>query len=158
MKIERAELRYVKIPLVTPFRTSFGTSYDKDTFLLHVVTDEAEGWAECGAERPLDSEEWLGGCEIVLRDQLLPRVLVLGPDLSAGRVKEALKPVKEKTPWPSMSSRPRSSTPSCAPPAHRSAATSARCATRSRQVSRSGSWTRSRSSWTPLHATGTMAT
>ena len=95
MKIERAELRYVKLPLVTPFRTSFGTSYDKDTFLLHVVTDEAEGWAECGAEPdPLYSEEWLGGCEIVLRDQLLPRVLVLGPGLSAGRVKEALKPVK----------------------------------------------------------------
>jgi O-succinylbenzoate synthase len=95
MKIERVEIRTVRIPLVTPFRTSFGTSYDKDTFLVRVVTEEAEGWAECGAEiDPLYSEEWLGGAEIVLREQLLPRVLALGNRLTAGRIKTALAPVK----------------------------------------------------------------
>jgi O-succinylbenzoate synthase len=95
MKIEHAELRYVKMPLVTPFRTSFGTSYDKDTFLLRVVTEDAEGWAECGAEPdPLYSYEFLAGAEMVLRDELLPRVLALGPALGAERVKTALAPVK----------------------------------------------------------------
>jgi O-succinylbenzoate synthase len=39
MKLERVEIVHVAIPLVTPFRTSFGTMTDKDTFLLHVVTD-----------------------------------------------------------------------------------------------------------------------
>jgi O-succinylbenzoate synthase len=95
VKIEHIELRYVRIPLVVPFRTSFGTSYDKDTFLVRVVTDEAEGWAECGAEpNPLYSSEFLGGAEIVLRDQLVPRLQALGPSLGAERVKTALEPVK----------------------------------------------------------------
>jgi o-succinylbenzoate synthase len=95
VKIEHLELRYVKMPLVTPFRTSFGTSYDKDTFLLRLVTEDAEGWAECGAEPdPLYSPEFLGGAEIVLRDQLVPRLQALGAALGAERVKTALSPVK----------------------------------------------------------------
>lgn len=95
MKIEQVELRHVKMPLVTPFRTSFGTSHDKDTFLLHVVTDEGEGWAECGAEPdPLYSAEFLAGAELVVRDHLLPRVQALGPALCAERIKPALAPVK----------------------------------------------------------------
>ena len=36
MRITHAEVIWVKIPLVTPFRTSFGTSHDQDTFLLRV--------------------------------------------------------------------------------------------------------------------------
>lgn len=95
MKIEHIELRYVRMPLVVPFRTSFGTSYDKDTFLLRVVTQDAEGWAECGAEPdPLYSEEFLAGCELVLTDHLVPRVLALGSSLSAERVQSTLAPVK----------------------------------------------------------------
>lgn len=95
MRIEHIELRYVRMPLVVPFRTSFGTSYDKDTFLLRVVTEEAEGWAECGAEPdPLYSEEFLAGCELVLADHLVPRVLALGPALGAEQVRSALAPVK----------------------------------------------------------------
>lgn len=94
MKIEHIELRYVRIPLVHPFRTSFGTSYDKDTFLLRVVTPDAEGWAECGAEPdPLYSAEFLAGAEIVLRDHLVPRLQALGPLLGAERVATALAPV-----------------------------------------------------------------
>lgn len=95
MKIEHIELRYVRIPLVVPFRTSFGTSHDKDTFLLRVVTADAEGWAECGAEPdPLYSSEFLAGAEMVLRDHLVPRVQALGASLGAERVKSALAPVK----------------------------------------------------------------
>lgn len=105
MRIERLELRQVRIPLVVPFRTSFGTSHHKDTFLLHVETSDprgdAEGWAECGAEPdPLYSSEFLAGAEIVLREQLLPRVLALGSDnlgaedLGAERLALAMAPVK----------------------------------------------------------------
>jgi O-succinylbenzoate synthase len=60
-----------------------------------VVTDDAEGWAESGAEPdPLYSSEFLGGSELVLRDQLVPRVQALGASLTAGRVKTAVTPVK----------------------------------------------------------------
>jgi O-succinylbenzoate synthase len=96
MRIEHLELRWVKIPLVTPFRTSFGTSHDRDTFLLRLVTDQgAEGWSECGAELdPLYSSEFLAGAELVLRDHLVPRLVALGDALAATRVKSALEPVK----------------------------------------------------------------
>lgn len=95
MRIEHIELLDVRMPLVTPFRTSFGTSDDRETFLLRVVTDEAEGWAECGAEPdPLYSEEWLGSCEAVLREQLVPRVMSLGERLHSGLVAHVLEPVK----------------------------------------------------------------
>ena len=95
MKIEHIEIRHVRLPLVAPFRTSFGTSHDRETFLLRVVTEDAEGWSECGAEPdPLYSEEWLGGCEAVLREQLVPRVQALGGTLHSGLVGKALAPVK----------------------------------------------------------------
>jgi O-succinylbenzoate synthase len=95
LTLRSIELHHVRLPLVAPFRTSFGTSYDRETFLLRVVTDTAEGWAECAAEPdPLYSEEWLGGCEAVLREQLVPRVAALGDRLTTGRVATALEPVK----------------------------------------------------------------
>lgn len=95
MKIEHIELRYVRIPLVVPFRTSYGTSYDRDTFLLKVVTADAEGWAECAAEPdPLYGPEFLKGAEIVLAEQLVPRVQALGSDLGAERIATVLQPVK----------------------------------------------------------------
>ena len=51
MRIELLELRRVSMPLVTPFRTSFGTSHTRETFVLRLVTDEGvEGWAECAAD------------------------------------------------------------------------------------------------------------
>ncbi len=85
----------MKVPLVAPFRTSFGTSNHKDTFVLHLTTDESEGWAECGAEAdPLYSAEFLDGAELVIRDHLMPRVLALGERLTAEQVAPVLSAVK----------------------------------------------------------------
>lgn len=95
MKIEHIELRYLHLPLVTPFRTSFGTAHHKDTFLLRLETEDAEGWAECGADPdPLYSSEFLAAAEVVIRDHLVPRLAALGSSLGAERVKAALAPVK----------------------------------------------------------------
>ncbi len=96
MRIERLELRRVQLPLVAPFRTSFGTSSERDTFLLRLVSDSGhEGWAECGAEvDPLYSSEFLAGAELVIRDHLLPRLLALGDRVTATAVAPALEPVK----------------------------------------------------------------
>ncbi|NNN38184.1 o-succinylbenzoate synthase [Streptomyces sp. S3(2020)] len=78
MKLERVEIVHVAIPLVTPFRTSFGTMTTKDTFLLHVVTDTGEGWSEFAADpEPLYCSEFVAGAETVLRDFLLPRAAAL---------------------------------------------------------------------------------
>ncbi|MPY78051.1 MAG: o-succinylbenzoate synthase [Actinophytocola sp.] len=94
MKIERIELVHIRLPLVGDFRTSFGSMRDKDTFLLGVVGDDAEGWAEFGGDpEPLYCDEYVAGAELVLRDHLIPRVTALG-DVTAARIGQALAPVK----------------------------------------------------------------
>ncbi|WP_306318980.1 MULTISPECIES: o-succinylbenzoate synthase [unclassified Streptomyces] len=94
MKIERVELLHIAIPLVKPFRTSFGSVDTKDAFLLHVITDEAEGWSEfAGDPDPLYCSEFIPGAEIVIRDFLLPRVKAL-PEPRAAAAGAAMEPVK----------------------------------------------------------------
>ncbi|WP_104089726.1 MULTISPECIES: o-succinylbenzoate synthase [unclassified Cryobacterium] len=95
MKIENIELRRVHLPLVTPFRTSFGTSTERETTLVRVTTANAEGWAECASEPdPLYSSEFLDAADLVIRDHLVPRLQALGDRLTAERVATALEPVK----------------------------------------------------------------
>jgi o-succinylbenzoate synthase len=73
MKLEAVELRRVALPLVAPFRTSFGTETTHDCVLVHVVTDGAEGWSECVAmERPAYSSEYAEGACDLLRRWLVP--------------------------------------------------------------------------------------
>ncbi|MFF4958531.1 o-succinylbenzoate synthase [Streptomyces sp. NPDC001222] len=94
MRLERVELVRVAIPLVTPFRTSFGTMTTKDTFLLHVVTDAAEGWSEFAADpEPLYCSEFVAGAEIVLREFLLPRAAAL-PHLTTAALAPAMAGIK----------------------------------------------------------------
>ncbi|HEX4358232.1 MAG TPA: o-succinylbenzoate synthase [Pseudonocardia sp.] len=94
MKIERIELVEVAVPLVTPFRTSFGTMHSKDTFLLHVVADGADGWSEYAADpEPLYCSEFNAAAELVLADHLVPRVAAL-PEVTVARVAPAMAAVK----------------------------------------------------------------
>ncbi|MFD7313042.1 o-succinylbenzoate synthase [Streptomyces sp. NPDC059883] len=76
MKLDGLELLRVRMPLVAPFRTSFGTQDERDLLLLRVVTPSAEGWGECGAMTgPVYSSEYVDGAEHVLRNFLIPEVL-----------------------------------------------------------------------------------
>ena len=60
MKLAEVELRRVRMPLVTPFRTSFGTQASRDVLLVKVVTPDGEGWGECVAlEEPVYSSEYV---------------------------------------------------------------------------------------------------
>ncbi|MCT9929610.1 o-succinylbenzoate synthase [Planotetraspora sp. A-T 1434] len=94
MKIERIELLHVRLPLVGRFRTSFGTATDRDTFLLRVVTDAAEGWAEfAGDPDPLYCSEFAASAHLALRDHLVPRVMALG-EVTAAMVGQAVEEIK----------------------------------------------------------------
>lgn len=79
------ELVRVGLPLVRPFRTSFGVQISRDVLLVRVVTDDGvEGWGECVTPAaPLYSEEFTDGAALVLRDHLVPRLLADGPATSA---------------------------------------------------------------------------
>ena len=72
------------MPLVSPFRTSFGTDRPRDVLLVRVVTPDAEGWGECVAiAGPYYSSEYTDGAQDVVREHLLPRLFA--HDTSGGR-------------------------------------------------------------------------
>lgn len=78
-RVRAVELRLVALPLVRPFRTSFGTETDKTCILARVETDGAVGWGECVAgSEPDFSEEFNEAAWLVLRDFLVPALLAAG--------------------------------------------------------------------------------
>jgi O-succinylbenzoate synthase len=92
-RLEAVEMRRVLLPLVAPFRTSFGSTTERDILLLRAVTAAGEGWGECVAlTGPGYSSEYVDGCQHVLREHLLP--LLIGRALcSAAAVAGLLQPV-----------------------------------------------------------------
>lgn len=92
MKISGVELRRIAMPLVAPFRTSFGTETARDVLLVKVVTPDAEGWGECVAmSEPLYSSEFVDGAAEVIKRFLLPS---LPSEVDAYGVGRALEPIK----------------------------------------------------------------
>ncbi|MDL4773174.1 MULTISPECIES: o-succinylbenzoate synthase [Thermomonosporaceae] len=92
MRITGIELRRITLPLVAPFRTSFGTETARDVLLIRVVTPDAEGWGECVAmDEPLYSAEYADGAADVLHRFLIP---ALPRDADAHAVERALEPFK----------------------------------------------------------------
>src|SRR5439155_12823362 len=91
--ISSIELIEVALPLVRPFRTSFGEERDKRAILVRIRdVDGVTGWGECCASpEPRYSEEWLDGAWEMLRGFLIPAVLaggpIVGPDDVAARVR-----------------------------------------------------------------------
>ncbi|GAA1540230.1 O-succinylbenzoate synthase [Microbacterium ginsengiterrae] len=94
MKLEGIELRRVAMPLVSPFRTSFGTQTTKDILLVRAVVDGVDGWGECVTlPDPVYSAEYTDGAVDVLRGHLVPALS--GVDLAgAHMVSEVLAPIK----------------------------------------------------------------
>ncbi|CCH30105.1 o-succinylbenzoate synthase [Actinosynnema sp. NPDC047251] len=90
MKLDGFELITTTLPLVSPFRTSFGVETERGVLLVRAVTDEGEGWGECSTLLdPLYSSEYLAGVLDVLRRYLVPALADL-PAVEAHRVGPAL--------------------------------------------------------------------
>jgi O-succinylbenzoate synthase len=71
--IRGIELRLVRLPLVRPFRTSFGVETEKVCMIARVETNEAEGWGECVAgPDPGFSEEFTEGAWAAITEFLAP--------------------------------------------------------------------------------------
>lgn len=78
MKIAGVELRRIALPLVAPFRTSFGTQTVRELVLVRVETADGEGWGECVTmPDPVYSPEYVEGALDVLRRHLVPALLAL---------------------------------------------------------------------------------
>src|SRR5215831_4461688 len=94
MKIEAVDLRRINIPLIAPFRVSFGVEHHRDILLVRVIGSDAEGWGECVAmSRPLYSPEYVDGAEDVIRRHLLPRLFETG-EVAAHQVADVLRPIQ----------------------------------------------------------------
>jgi O-succinylbenzoate synthase len=94
MKLTGVELRRVALPLVSPFRTSFGVERDRDVLLVRAVTGDGEGWGECvAAAEPRYSSEYADGAADVLRRFLVPAVAAAG-DLDPKAAGQAMAFVK----------------------------------------------------------------
>jgi o-succinylbenzoate synthase len=76
MRVESVVAHEVAMPLVRPFRTSFGTETERHVILLEVTTDEGVGWGECvSSADPTYSHEFNDAALLVLRDHVVPRVM-----------------------------------------------------------------------------------
>lgn len=102
MKITGVELRTIRMPLKSPFETSFGVEEDRLAVLIRVVAKSSEdlhavevhGWGECVAmESPLYSSEYADAAADVLRRFLIPRLLGAGRDVTAELVDPLLAPI-----------------------------------------------------------------
>jgi len=89
VNLEGVELRRIAMPLVAPFRTSFGTELDREVVLVRVVAAGAEGWGECVAmSAPRYSSEYVDAAADMLRRFLVPALLAL-PDPDVYRAERA---------------------------------------------------------------------
>jgi len=94
--LEAIELRRIALPLVSPFRTSFGTETARDILLVRAVTADGEGWGECVAGNdPLYSSEYVEAAEHVLRHHLIPRLATHRSRMDAHEIASILEPVKD---------------------------------------------------------------
>jgi o-succinylbenzoate synthase len=85
MNLAGLELRRVAMPLVAPFRTSFGTEVARDVLLVKAVLDGMDGWGECVAmERPGYSPEYVDGAAEVIRRFLVPALADMSTVDAAG--------------------------------------------------------------------------
>lgn len=93
MRIERAELRLIELPLAQPFETSFGKEINKRAIIVALHGDGAVGYGECVAgEGPWYSYETVETAWHILEEFLIPRVLV--EELEAGDVWQLLAPIR----------------------------------------------------------------
>ncbi|MEZ0114453.1 O-succinylbenzoate synthase [Catenulispora sp. EB89] len=97
MKLTGIELRRVAIPLVSPFRTSFGTQHTRELGLVRVRTEQTDGYGELVTmTAPVYSAEYTDGALAVLRDHLIPRLAQAAAKggLDPWAVAPALAPIK----------------------------------------------------------------
>ena len=94
MKVQRLTLREIRMPLVTPFETSFGRVTDRRMLLVEVEADGVAGWGESVAgEGPFYAPETVETAWHILRDFIWP--LLKGRDFeSASEVWGTLEPIR----------------------------------------------------------------
>jgi O-succinylbenzoate synthase len=80
MKLSRVVLYHLRMPLISPFETSFGRIQERECILLEAHSDGLIGYGECVADRdPGYSYETSGTAWTILQEFLIP--LIIGQEL-----------------------------------------------------------------------------
>jgi O-succinylbenzoate synthase len=80
MKIDSITLHHIRMPLVSPFETSFGREIDRECILIEIQSEGLTGYGECVASRdPGYNYETTGTAGHILKDFIAP--LLLGQDV-----------------------------------------------------------------------------
>ena len=92
VRLDRLELRVLRIPLVAPFTTSFGTMTDREVIVVRARTDAGDGWGEIVTQSaPVYSSEYTQGAWDVATRWLGPALLHRG-ELAPEQVAPTLDP------------------------------------------------------------------
>jgi o-succinylbenzoate synthase len=84
MKLESITLRHLRMPLVSPFETSFGRTTDRECILITIQSEGLTGYGECVADRdPGYSYETTGTAWHILKDFIAP--LLLGQEMNGAQ-------------------------------------------------------------------------
>lgn len=82
MVIKEVNLFHVRMPLLEPWVTAYGSQNDIESLFVNLKCDEADGWGECSpAPLPLYNTEYTKGAFAVARDVLAPQII--GMDISS---------------------------------------------------------------------------
>jgi len=94
MRIDRVCLREIRMQLLAPFETSFGSTSERRIILVEVQVDGVSGWGEVTAgETPFYSYETTGTAHHVLREFIWP--LLKGREFDSAReVSTILAPIR----------------------------------------------------------------
>lgn len=94
MKIEKIELHHISMPLVHPFRTSFGVETNRPCIIVAVYSDGVVGWGECTAgDGPWYSAETVSTAWHVLTEFITP--LIVNQTINSPKdIPTLLKPVR----------------------------------------------------------------
>jgi O-succinylbenzoate synthase len=81
MKFDAIILRELRVPLVRPFETSFGTTLDRRILLVEIQSEGLVGWGECtAAEHPFFSEEFTDSAWTTIVNELAPLLVNEKPE------------------------------------------------------------------------------
>ncbi len=90
----KIRLHRLDVPLVRPFRTSFGTEYKRDLVLVEAVDEGLSGWGECVAmDWPGYSAEYTEGAIDVIGRHLLPTLAGVTADTEPTEIRTRMAPM-----------------------------------------------------------------
>ena len=94
IKLEKLNLREIRLQLQAPFETSFGRSFDRRVFLLKVIDSEGTvGYGECTAPgAPFYNHETIDSAWTMITNFIAPMLADASP-ISAAEVSNALSPI-----------------------------------------------------------------